>query len=657
MDPRGRRVLAILGIISLAVVARVWGIDSESFWVDEAFTAWASDGSVAEILERNARDIHPPAYYLGLSLWRDLIPDSDAAIRAYSALWSVAGVLVLMLFADALVGWRGAWIAGLLAAVNPLDIYFAQEARMYAQSTTLVVASAWCLWGWLRASRRPAPHSRAWPWALAYALLAIASLLTHYLVVTLLIGQGLVALAYFAWRRDWKSAAGYAAVACVVALAFTPWLAYVLSFRETVVRAEGLDWMPVPVWSDYFSFLGREFFWGRARKIHDAWWLLTLALPLAVMAGGWWSAQGTRRRDSDGKGLALLYLAGLIAASLVVTAVVGSTYQVIYFRPRYSVLLLPYFLVILAAACGAMRNPTWMRASVVACAGLMLLGTVAQQSTPQKRAWRETAESWPESAPSFYVILPVQHQRPLSYYLGGRVRHTPREVLERLAPLPEGAHIWVATWPEGPGPGGKEYLEWLEGVGDARHMVLPSYYSITQVEPAGGDRWPEHASRRFRNWYPPFDVSGGIAGFSNATRFEELAFDGEGQPYRWSGDRAWLRLDGVAEGEEVVIHAALPETGAAPGFHLLRGPDPRTLFESASPDSGLSPETKEIRLSVPPGSGPLWIGWSRPRIAARDVDASEDRVLRVDWIGVEAQRHAGAPGQRDRTANANSLGR
>lgn len=235
-----RTVGFMLAILCLALGLRVAGIGVESFWIDEAFSAWASAGSPAEILERNARDIHPPAYYLGLHVWRGMISGSDIALRAYSTGWSLLGIGLLMLFTRELFGARAALFAGLLAAVNPLDIYYAQEARMYAQTTTLTLGSSFVLWRWSEASHRRESPAGWWPWALGYAVVATLTLLTHYVAVTFLVGQGFVALVLFGGRRDFASAAGYALSSLAVALTFLPWLSYVLEFRDTLSSPENL---------------------------------------------------------------------------------------------------------------------------------------------------------------------------------------------------------------------------------------------------------------------------------------------------------------------------------------------------------------------------------------------------------------------------------
>jgi 4-amino-4-deoxy-L-arabinose transferase-like glycosyltransferase len=617
-------------ILLLALGLRVYGIATESIWVDEAFSASASLGSVAEILELNARDTHPPAYYLGLSLWRQMLPSQGAdptalaiVLRGYSVVFSLVGIFLLMELARAMAGNATARFAGVFAACNPLDIYFADEARMYSQATAISLAGALALWHWSESVRRGGSLSDWWKAATAFALCGSALLLTHYVGATLLVGQGLLALVVFGRSRAWASLAGLAFAAFAVSLLFLPWLQYVLSFRESILHEVGLDWMPFPGFADYFSFVGREFFWGRAHKVHEQWWIPTALLPMCIFAAA--TYRRFRERSREGTAAAI-HLLGHVAFPLLVCAILCASYQVVYYRPRYSIFLLPYFLIGLAMACQALGSRRSVNLAAAAVTTLMALGAVVQEQTPQKRAWRETADGWPQlEAPAFYVVLPAQHQRPLAHYLGSRIRHTPRHILERLVPLPEGAVVWVATWPEPLAPSDAAYRDWLKSVGPARHQTLSSYYTLTQVEPPGGEVWPGFAERRFRAWYRPFDVRGEVAGFSDARHFGALAFDAAGQPVRKSGHTAWLRFDRIRGGEALVLRATPPDAGPIPRLRALRAEDPSELF-SAGLSAIFDAVGQEYRITAPPGDTPLWIGWQVP-------EASGDGLL-VHWVGI-----------------------
>ena len=68
-------------------------------------------------------------YHLLLFGWVRVAGSSEIAVRSFSAVAGIASVAVLFLLARRLAGVRVALWAGLLMAVNPLYVRYAQEAR------------------------------------------------------------------------------------------------------------------------------------------------------------------------------------------------------------------------------------------------------------------------------------------------------------------------------------------------------------------------------------------------------------------------------------------------------------------------------------------------------------------------------------------------
>ena len=281
------RAAVVLALLGVGLTLRLHGIGRESFWHDEACSAKYSDTSIAEVLSNNARNDVSPLYHLGLFAWRRLLGDSDVRIRAYSTAWSMVGLLAIFLFANSIGGRRAALIALLLATVNPLSIYYAQEARMYSQAAALCALGSWCLWQWMMAAADCPRPAAWWTWAIGYTLCAAAAIYAHYLSVLILLTQGIFALLWFAVRRQWTSLAAYLLSGLLVAVAFLPWFLYVCHVIGGFYHPS-LDWIPVPKAGDYLSFLWREFFWGRAQNVREGWWLPTLLLAAIVLGAGFW---------------------------------------------------------------------------------------------------------------------------------------------------------------------------------------------------------------------------------------------------------------------------------------------------------------------------------------------------------------------------------
>ena len=118
-------------LVLLATGLRFYRLDAQSLWNDEGASVALAQRDLATITRDAARDIHPPLYYWLLSGWVRFSGTSEAAVRSLSALLGV--VLVALTYAlGRLVA--GRWIglaAAFLGAINPFQVYYAQEARMY----------------------------------------------------------------------------------------------------------------------------------------------------------------------------------------------------------------------------------------------------------------------------------------------------------------------------------------------------------------------------------------------------------------------------------------------------------------------------------------------------------------------------------------------
>lgn len=235
-------VLALL----LATFLRFYHLDASSLWNDEGNSRAMVARSYADIAAAAAADIHPPGYYWLLKTWSLIFGASAWAVRSLSATLGVLLVaLVLAMGGKAARGQRG-WsylpvLAAGLAALNPFQIYFSQEARMYM---LLAVESAILFWALLTMMADEVPpyvglpsnRLRALAPFLAYAVAGAAGLWTHYSFPIVLVAAG---GAYLIWwlagrvtasptqpapRRPGRLLARFIGVNLTVIALFLPWL-------------------------------------------------------------------------------------------------------------------------------------------------------------------------------------------------------------------------------------------------------------------------------------------------------------------------------------------------------------------------------------------------------------------------------------------------
>lgn len=209
--------LIVAGILLLALVVRLHQIELQVVWYDEAFSVWLARMAPAQTVLFTTRDVHPPLYYLLLHVWMNCFGDGVAAVRSFSVVTGVASVGMGMLIARWLDGWRSAVIAGVLLAILPIAVYYSQEARMYSLLGLLMLSALYVILLWGRQQRDR--------YLLAYALLMIAGLYTHYFAVLcaaaiwlhVLLAKGQNGKSLIRSGRWWICN-------LAIALAFLPWL-------------------------------------------------------------------------------------------------------------------------------------------------------------------------------------------------------------------------------------------------------------------------------------------------------------------------------------------------------------------------------------------------------------------------------------------------
>ncbi len=129
-------------ILFLGFIIRLVNLN-QSLWLDEAISVLAAKNySYAALITRfSPGDFHPPLYYLGLKFWDSFWGFSEIASRLPSVIFGVAACFMVYLIGKKLFNRQtGLWAAAFLA-VNPLAVYYSQEARMYALAM-LAVAMA-----------------------------------------------------------------------------------------------------------------------------------------------------------------------------------------------------------------------------------------------------------------------------------------------------------------------------------------------------------------------------------------------------------------------------------------------------------------------------------------------------------------------------------
>lgn len=166
-----RTSILALAIVALGLGLRLYRLDAQSFWYDEAFSVGVASGTASQIFMNDFCSVHPPLYYLTLHYWLG-IGQGDFVVRLLSTMLAVAGIAAMYSLGRVLYEETAGLVAATITAVAPYMIFYSQEARMY---TLLFLLSALLITSYARMLRRDSPGC----WA-AYTVLAALGVNTHY---------------------------------------------------------------------------------------------------------------------------------------------------------------------------------------------------------------------------------------------------------------------------------------------------------------------------------------------------------------------------------------------------------------------------------------------------------------------------------------------
>src|SRR5262249_35621769 len=89
---------------------------------------------VAQVLARfrQVDPLCPPLHAVLLNRWMTVWGEGDLSVRSLSVVFSLAALTAPYWFVFYIFGARAAFYTGLIEALSPFDIFYAQEARMYS---------------------------------------------------------------------------------------------------------------------------------------------------------------------------------------------------------------------------------------------------------------------------------------------------------------------------------------------------------------------------------------------------------------------------------------------------------------------------------------------------------------------------------------------
>ncbi len=351
-----------LALTLLAFALRVYRLDSQSYWIDEAWTLRFAHMPWAELWRwLSTEELHPPLYFPLMHLWVSLIGDTEFATRFVSAGVSLLAVPLTYRLGATLGDRRLGLIAALLMAVAPFQVWHGQDARNYAMLTTAAALSLWAfvsLW----------QGRRGWGWWLLYVIGTAWTVLSHYHGLAVVGVQGLWLLLTLP-RRGLRPVLVWAGALLLSLLPLAAWLSV---GPRLLASAHWLTLVPL---AESFGLGAIAYSVGQMVPAPTAAWL-TAPFVVFYLLGLLYAARRPRWGRWRGWEMLLFLLSATLApnvAAWVFSLLRTPVYMERYLIPVQIAFLLAVAAGVIGAADGLARLARRHQPAVRAAAGLLSL--------------------------------------------------------------------------------------------------------------------------------------------------------------------------------------------------------------------------------------------------------------------------------------------
>ncbi len=390
MSARRRAKRLAIALLVAALLLRLHQLGLESIWFDEASSLHNASTTLDQFLPMLIQsETNPPLYFLMLRAWTSVLGNAEVSARLLSVVADMLGLGLLFLLGRELLGDWGALLALFLGAISRFEIYYAQEARMYAWHLTFCLGSALYYWRSHRAQSRR--DLLLW---LGFSLAAIYTHLFGWLIL------GSQAAHHLLMRRPIWGARAKGLV--LLAALFAPWGLLVTVHQMQVRR--GQWWVGQPDIRSYYHLLWR--FSSSAGK-------LMVAILCCLVAYGLIHVWRTRNKQASAELDGLVFLLSWFLSPVVIW--LHGQLMTPVFVAHYFLFCLPAYWLLIAQGLDRLpRVFTW--AAVVLILTLTAPRLAEQYEPGDKYPWREIVSVVEGSRPRVEQIYITGGVAPFLYY-------------------------------------------------------------------------------------------------------------------------------------------------------------------------------------------------------------------------------------------------
>jgi len=415
---RSRAFWIVTGLIAVGAALRFATLGVQSYHHDEIVTA----SRVLRVGFGHAMDAvgfsesAPPLYYALAWIWTQITGTGPWGLRSLSAVAGVATIPVAYLIGRELRTPRTGLVAAALVAVNPMLIWYSQEARAYALLTFFCALSLLYCVRALRVGEDANPDEDKRNFVL-WGVFSALALATHYFAVFPLAAELILLLR----RRGRATFAGLWIVA-LVAFLLAPLVIHQMSYGH----AEWIGSFPLGhrLWET-----GATFFIGETGDIIGGPERPALAfLPLALAAAAFVLLVLRGERREKRAAAVPLALAALTIAVPLLLALASVSKDFVIARNLLPALVPLLLVVAIGLTLKRARRLGALLAALLVAYSLVFSIWVNFDEELQRPDWQAVAEHLGEPQAPRATVLWVLGEAPLRYYLStGAIQLKPVE--------------------------------------------------------------------------------------------------------------------------------------------------------------------------------------------------------------------------------------
>src|SRR6516162_9300963 len=316
-------------------------------------------------------DTHPPLF---CTIEKMILAfgDSEALLRAPSALFGSVAVLLTYVLARRIVGGRAALLAAALMAISPGQIYFSQWVRSYSLFTAAALGTALIAVGIFNNYANATLST--WGQRALYILSLTIALYTHNIALLLFVTTAIFGLVPIVAGRSTKCLLEWTAINGAVLLLWSWWLIVVVDQAEAGLV--NLQWLAPPTLSFIRDSLANAhgiMFMFHFRSLINTLTLVSVGIVL-ISAGIILTRCGLGR-------IPLAYLLALVVCTPAAEIAISLMWRPIFYY-RIIMWTVPFFYILAALVITSLRSSRAVGALVSGVIAIFVLDVWAHYRKP-----------------------------------------------------------------------------------------------------------------------------------------------------------------------------------------------------------------------------------------------------------------------------------